>query len=198
MGDKESKKYLDYAKLSYRFLRLLENPDGVFYDLMALGKDEDNNIISVLGLDESYYSYNSGASVTAAVQLYKATGDGAYLEDAKRFASCADSFFTEETSVPGVLSYKNDNVWFNLILLNGHVALSEFDREAADEYISHMLCSIDWAYDNYVTKSPNPLDGIYIPFNWTEGWNGFASDGMWALNASASAEIYATLENYYS
>lgn len=188
--------YLEYAEKSYNFLKTLINPDGVFYDLMAFTKDGDNAITGIMGRSEEYYSYNSGSPVTAAVELYRATGNTAYLSDASVMAADAQRYFVRESAIDGVKAYPSGNVWFNLILLNGFIALAPYDS-ACEEYIADMLDAIDYAYTYNRAERKEAFGGTFLPRDWINGFSENAGDDYNALVASANAEIYATLALYY-
>jgi len=190
--------YLDYAKSTYNFLSYLENNDGVFHDLMRFYKDAQNNITGIKEHDPAVYAYNSGSPITAAMELYRVTAEDGYLQDAKHWATAADAFFARPSAVDGVRQYPSGDakVWFNLILLNGYVALAPYAAEA-DDYIEHLRGSVNYAYDNYRSKGFIGLNENILPTDWV---GGFPKDGQYspiALDVSAAAEIYATLYAYY-
>lgn len=187
--------YLDKAVKSYNFLQYLVRSDGVFHDLMRFSKDSENNITGILRPDGPPYSYNSGSPITGAVELYRATGANKYLDTAKYWAASADTYFAKDSDVDGLKKYPSGNIWFNLILLNGYVALAPYDAENTAVYIAHMQNSIDYAYDNYVTDR-SLLYGPSLPGDWINGWGDQDPKDVWVLNASSQAEIYATLAIY--
>jgi len=189
--------YLDYAKSTYNFLSYLENNDGVFHDLLRFDKDAQNNITGIREHDRAVYAYNSGSPITAAMELYRITGDDEYLQDAKHWAAAADAYFARASAADGVKQYPSGDakVWFNLILLNGYVALAPYAAET-DAYIENMRGSINYAYDHYRSKGFMGLNENILPTDWI---GGFPKDGQYnpvALDVSAAAEIYATLYVY--
>ncbi len=188
--------YLDHAEKSYNFLKLLVRPEGVFWDLMRFEKDENNRIIGVKEVAGPSYTYNSGSPITAAMELYMATGGKGYLADAKRWAKAADEYFAQDTDIPGVKRYPRGNIWFHQILLNGYTALAPFDRVNTDRYVANMQGAIDYAYDNYVTKA-DFFSGPFLPDDWYLGWGDQNPKDVWVLNASAQAEIYVSLALYW-
>lgn len=187
--------YLNKAVKSYNFLQYLVRSDGVFHDLMRFSKDSENNITGILRPDGPPYSYNSGSPITGAVELYRATGASKYLDTAKYWAASADTYFAKDSDVDGLKKYPSGNIWFNLILLNGYVALTPYDAENTAVYIAHMQNSIDYAYDNYITRR-SLLYGPSLPGDWINGWGDQDQKDIWVLNASSQAEIYATLAIY--
>lgn len=186
--------YLAHAKAAYNFLPYLENNQGVFSDLMTFQKDAQNNILAINGPAGPPYSYNSGSPITAAAELYRITQEERYLQDAKHWAACADAYFAQPSAADGVLQYPDGDakVWFNLILLNGYLALAPYAPETMD-YIEHMRTSINYAYENYRSQGTRGVYANILPTNWV---NGFPEDKYQpvALDVSAAAEIYL---NFY-
>lgn len=184
--------YLTHAKAAYEFLSYLENDDGVFHDLMRFEKDSENNIAAIAEPDRKAYAYNSGSPITAAVELYRITGEERYLSDAKHWASAADRFFAQDSDA-GVKEYPVDTTtWFNLILLNGYAALLPYWAEAS-VYIQNIRGSIDYAYENYRTQGAGPVHKNVLPRGWVQGFAGETDFQAIALDVSAAAEIYATM-----
>lgn len=194
----KAEEYIDYAIKSYRFLKYLERSDGVFHDLMRFHKGEGNVIVSVAGPDGPPYSYNSGAPMTAAVELYEQTGEAHYLDDAKRWAACADAYFARDTQTEGLKSY-TDLVWFREILLNGYAAVVKYDPSVLP-YIQNMENSVNHAYDRYRMCGVFCLYKGFLPTDWVNGYAGLFSDDRWlpsALSQIPHAGIYATLAEIY-
>lgn len=190
--------YLDYAIKSYRFLKYLERSDGVFHDLMRFHKGEGNVILSVAGPDGPPYSYNSGAPITAAVELYERTGETHYLDDAKRWAACADAYFARDTQTQGLKAY-TDLVWFREILLNGYAAVLKYDPSVLS-YIQNMENSVNHAYDCYRMRGVFCLYKGFLPADWVNGYAGLFSDDRLmssALSQIPHAGIYATPAEIY-
>ncbi|MCL2509295.1 MAG: glycoside hydrolase family 76 protein [Oscillospiraceae bacterium] len=188
--------YLEYAKKCYRFLTYLERDNGVFWDLMSFHKDADNNITGINRCDGASFSYNSGTPISSAAELYKLTGDAAYLADAIRWARSADAFFAKESAVPGVKTF-TDLPWFREILLMGYIDLYEFDADALG-YIENMESAINYGYENHRLNGVLGYNKNMIPRNWV---NGFADEeekksGI-ALEQIPCAGIYASLAMFY-
>jgi len=183
--------YLDYAEKSFRFLPYLVNGDGVFHDLMRFQKDENNDITGFREYDRAVYTYNSGSPITAAVELYKATGDESYLDYGRQWARNADAYFANATDTPDVHAYPPQNTWFHLILLNGYTALLPYEP-AVEDYIARFRSGFDYSYENHRTAGHNGVYGNLLPRNMMEGFPGGDYNHV-ALDASAAAEIYALL-----
>lgn len=188
-------RYLSHAVMAYRFLQTLVRGDGVFHDLMVFEKDAGNNITGVAHPAGPPYSYNSGSPITGAVELFRATGDNAYLDRAKYWAKSADAYFARD-SAAGVKDYPAGNVWFHSILLNGFVALAPYDAQAA-VYIGHIQASIDYAYEHYLSDGCPPFSARCLPDDWIDGWGDKNPKEQWVLDAGANATVYATLAWYH-
>ncbi len=72
-------KYLETAKRLYSWTRAhLQDPqDGLYYDNIGLGGN----------VAKFKLTYNSGLMIRANVELYRATGDMTYLNEARRIAN---------------------------------------------------------------------------------------------------------------
>ncbi len=79
--------YLQFAEMAYEWVRhCLMAPDELYYDHVRL-----HGVI-----DPTEWSYNQGSMMGAGVLLYQATGNGAYLYQARQTAKAALSYFTIE------------------------------------------------------------------------------------------------------
>ncbi len=77
--------YLQFAEGAYEWVRTcLRAPDEMYYDHIRLHG----------AIDTTEWSYNQGSMMGAGVLLYQATGDGAYLYQARQTAKAALSYFT--------------------------------------------------------------------------------------------------------
>jgi len=189
--------YLEYAQRCYRFLTYMENDSGVFWDLMRFHKDEGNNIVGIDKREGASFSYNSGTPINSAVELYKATGDPAYLDDAKRWARNADAFFAKDSAAPGVPAF-TDLPWFREILLMGYIDLYEFDADALG-YIENMEASINYGYENHRLNGVLGWQKNIIPRDWVAGFaDEDAKKSAAALEQIPCAGIYASLAMFFS
>jgi len=195
--------YFEYAEKCYRFLRYMENDNSVFWDLMRFFKDDDNNITGIDKREGASWTYNSGTPISSAIELYKITGDAAYLDDAKRWGNKADAFFAKPSTVPGVSTF-TDLPWFREILLMGYIDLHEFDPDALG-YIENMEGSINYAYENHRLNGFLGWHKNIIPFYWVDGFvqGNRENDGEAQKQRAAALEqipcagIYASLARFY-
>ncbi|MCL2107405.1 MAG: glycoside hydrolase family 76 protein [Oscillospiraceae bacterium] len=182
--------YLEKSREAYRMLQYLENSDGTFHDLMRFHKDEDNNILGFKEHDLAVYTYNSGTPVSSAVELYIATGETAYLDDARHWAAAADRRFAQYNSENDIWVYPRQNTWFHLVLLSGYMDLLPFDDAAAD-YLARFRTGFDYAYENYRTAGHHGVMRNFMPRDFLNGFNANADYAHIAQDASSAAEIYA-------
>jgi Glycosyl hydrolase family 76 len=79
--------YLQFAQMAYEWVRnCLTGPSGLYADHIRLHG----------AIDPSLWSYNQGSMIGAGVLLYQATGNGAYLYQARQTAKAALAYFTIE------------------------------------------------------------------------------------------------------
>jgi len=188
--------YLGYAQKCYRFLRYMEHDNGAFWDLMRFHKDEENNITGIDARAGGCFSYNSGTPISSAVELYKATGDEVYLEDAMRWGRGADAFFAKNSPAEGVKAF-TDLPWFREILLMGYIDLYEFDADALG-YIENMEGSINYGYENHRLNGVLGWHKNIIPRDWVDGFRDEdAMKSAVALEQIPCAGIYASLARFY-
>ncbi|HEV7938526.1 MAG TPA: glycoside hydrolase family 76 protein [Solirubrobacteraceae bacterium] len=77
--------YLQFAEQAYEWVRdCLRSPSELYYDHIRL-----HGV-----LDTTLWSYNQGSMIGAGVLLYQATGNGAYLYQARQTAKAALAYFT--------------------------------------------------------------------------------------------------------
>jgi Glycosyl hydrolase family 76 len=79
--------YLQFAEMAYEWVRAcLIEPNGLYADHIGLrGKVEPTE-----------WSYNQGAMIGAGVMLYQATGNSAYLYQARQTAKAAIGYYSSE------------------------------------------------------------------------------------------------------
>nr|WP_294942963.1 glycoside hydrolase family 76 protein [uncultured Mucilaginibacter sp.] len=166
--------YLEQGKKFYTWMyNTLRDSTGVIgNDIKMDGK-----------LNRTFWSYNTGSLLEAAVILYKETGDKKYLEQAKQLAS--DSF-RHFSNVPHDknLSLHIDLPWFMTVLFRGYEALYHVDGNY--KYIAAVEHDLNYAWQNsrdkhgYTTHSwlPKPAE-LQKP--------------KWLLDEACIAELYARL-----
>lgn len=220
-GRENAQYYLDWAIKIYDWTKdQLLLSSGLYGDLVrppqgrtmeGSGKSKHWVSSGPLGSrDNNTYSYNSGAMISGAAVLYRATGDEAYLKDAKTCAKKAHSAFTITTKIDGESCRQltafpgqiyRSNTWFNLILLEGFIDLFPYDTRCAS-YLETYQKSLDYAYENYKSK-----DNL-LPRDLYNGWDKTATVSATdsrrpdldkdIMDQAAYAEMYAALSILYS
>ncbi len=201
---KKSDYYLDFAKKIYDWQKKnLLRSDGVYDDMMggcAPGKPETETINGEVFRKGNTcrdrvgpaITYNSGTMLSGAADLFQATGEAVYLEDAQKLSNASFDYFARlgETK-PGYYTYDISGFrnWFNGVLMRGYVDVSTSYKEVA-EYINSFQKNLDYAYENFFYK------GI-LPANLLEGWNtDNRKNRTEAMLSFAFAAEYAVLAKY--
>ena len=106
--------YLDTALLLYNWVNAhLRSPEGLYYDNIRM---KDGSI------GKAQYSYNTGTMLEADVYLFEITHDKTYLQQAKKTAESALSYFYAGGKF-------RDSYWFNAVLLRAFQHLLQHDKD---------------------------------------------------------------------
>jgi predicted alpha-1,6-mannanase (GH76 family) len=201
---KKSDYYFDYAKKLYDWQKAhLLGSDDVYDDMMGgctPGNPETETIDGVAyrkGITcrdrvGPAISYNSGTMLSGAADLYRATGDNAYLDDAKRLSDASFKHFAHlGSTLPGYYSYdiSGFNNWFNGVMMRGYVDVyPSYGNIAAG--IGSFQKNLDYAYDHFLYKG-------CLPTSLLVGWSDDSSknnlEGMFSFSFAAE---YAVLAKY--
>lgn len=201
---KKSDYYLDYAKKVYAWQKkYLLRSDGVYDDMMGgctpgspqtetIGDQVYRRGISCKDRVGPAITYNSGTMLSGGADLYRATGDNAYLEDVRKLSDASFQYFAKAgQNIEGYYTYDISGFrnWFNGVLMRGYVdAYPEY--ETVSEYIASFQQNLDYGYDNFLYKG-------FLPTNLLVGWsrdnNNNRTEGM--FNFAFAAE-YAVLARY--
>ena len=169
----KSEYFLHYAKGVYKYQHdHLLNSEGVYEDNM--NDPVPNHIVYETVDGKEYrghndltrcntppYSYNSGAILSGAVDLYLATGDSQYLADLTALTDASFRYFAKlGETVDGLYTYdfSGNNTLFNSVLLRGYIDAYPVYNGAALPVDSFQQI-FDHAYDNYAYNGflPNSL-----------------------------------------
>lgn len=202
---KKSDHYLDFAKKIYAWQkRYLLRPDNGVYDDMMGGCSPDSPSTERVG-GVTYrrgitcadrvgppITYNSGSMLSGAADLYRATGDNAYLEDAKALSDKSFAYFaTLGSTKPDHYTYDISGFrnWFNGVLMRGYVDIYPSYNNVS-VCIKSFQDNLDYGYKNYLYKT-------VLPTNLLVGWSREVSnnsvEGMFSF---AFAAEYAVLAKY--
>jgi len=202
----KNKYYLNYAKAIYDWQKgKLLNSEGVYTDMMggcvpncniqyeevsAVKYRSNTRLTEAVG--ESF-SYNSGTMLSAAVDLFEATNNSDYLEDASILGDKSFAYFaTLGKDVPQYYTFGSDGFknWFNGILMRSYRDLASVDTNSG-KYLVPFQKNLDYAYDRYNHEG-------FLPTNLLKGWaedkNGKGVEGMFMFTYAAQ---YAVLAEHY-
>jgi len=105
----------------------LQRPDGLYLDHLDLHGKIDGRI----------FTYNQGVPVGVNVLLYKATGEGRYLAEARRIADVSYAYFIRGGRLDSQSVAFNAIYFKNLLLLESVIGGSRF-HDAMRDYSQHM------------------------------------------------------------
>ncbi|WP_245588097.1 glycoside hydrolase family 76 protein [Algoriphagus terrigena] len=201
---KKSEYYADFAKKVYEWQKSqLLRADGVYDDMRggcSPGSPQNETIdgevyrrgITCNDRVGPAISYNSGTMLSGAADLYRALGDGSYLDDAKKLSDDSFRYFAKAGETKeGYYTYNigGFNNWFNGVLMRGYVDVQPAHGAAA-EYIDTFQKNLDYGYENFLYEG-------FLPTNLLVGWsptpNNNRTEGM--FNFAFAAE-YAVLSRY--
>jgi hypothetical protein len=204
MQVKKSDYYLDFARKIYAWQKeQLLRSDGVYDDMMGGCSPAGPQTETIGGITYRKgttcsdrvgpaISYNSGTMLSGGADLYRATGDNAYLEDVKDLSDASFQYFAKDGQTKaGYYTYDISGFrnWFNGVLMRGYVdAYPAYGT--AGEYIDSFQQNLDHGYDNFLYEG-------FLPTNLLVGWsrdnNNNRTEGM--FNFAFAAE-YAVLARY--
>ena len=176
---KRSEVYLEFARKVYAWQKekLLNRGTGVYYDMLGA----DNTIQYITAPDGLRYrthvntgnpggtafTYNTGTMLAGTAELYRLTGDEAYLTDLKKLLSSSYNQFgrwkriddvryrqwpTDEKATSGF------NCWFNDVLMRACVDAYAYDPEGAARILESYQANLDYAWDHFLTDGFLPID----------------------------------------
>lgn len=196
---KKGKYYMDFAKRLYAYtFDNLKKSDDLFYDSkeyrVTVTDDIKYTTSNTGGYDNNSLTYNSGAPISGAVDLYEATGDIMYLEQAKRMAEAAFYYFGDTTFKEGFVRYPSGSIttWFNFVLYRSYVDLYRvWPSETSLMYVDSFRKNINYSYDNYYKNGFLPRDVIG---GWNPGWD--SDDYTNVLDQASAAETMALVAQF--
>lgn len=201
---KKSDYYLDFAKKIYAWQKkYLLRSDQVYDDMMggcSTGNVQTETVNGVIYRKGNTcvdrvgpaISYNSGTMLSGAADLFQATGDIVYKQDAVKLSDASFTYFAKlGQTKAGYYTYaiSGFNNWFNGVLMRGYVDVYPDHAKVAD-YINTFQKNLDFGYENSLYEG-------FLPTSLLVGWNSDKSknqtEGM--FNFAFAAE-YAVLSRY--
>lgn len=166
--------YLEWGKKFYTWMyKNLLDSTGVY----ANDKKLNGNV------NRTFYTYNSGFMLEAAVLLYEFTGDKKILKHAQQLAADAFTHFRESNNNKK-LSFKIDLPWFVTVLFRGYEALYHKDNNY--KYLALIEKDLNYAWQNSRDKYG------FITHSWTPD-PAELQKPKWLLDEGCIAELYARL-----
>ncbi|WP_276371775.1 glycoside hydrolase family 76 protein [Chryseolinea sp. H1M3-3] len=201
---KKSDYYLDFAKKIYAWQKNeLLRADGVYDDMRGgctPGTPQTETVNGFVYRRGSTcpdrvgppITYNSGTMLSGGADLYRATGENVYLEDAKNLSDAGFQYFAKLGQTrPGYYTYDISGFrnWFNGVLMRGYVDVYPAYGGVAD-YIDSFQKNLDYGYDNFLYEGVLPTN-LLVGWNLDKGKNN--TEGMFSF---AFAAEYAVLARY--
>jgi hypothetical protein len=122
--------YLQFAETAYEWVRTcLRAPSEMYYDHIRL-----HGVI-----DPTLWSYNQGSMIGAGVLLYQATGNGAYLYQARQTAKAALAYFT----IPRLLS---ENPFFPSVYFRNLMYLDSVTHDPPGAKLAQTYVDSVWVH----------------------------------------------------
>lgn len=141
-----------------------------------------NDIKTATGaLNATYYTYNSGSMLEAAMMLYGFTRQQKYYRDAKQTAESAYHYFGRPQK--DMRSEFCDLPWFATVLFRGYAALYAVDKDPV--YLKAIMARVDHAWNN------RDRYGL-LNHNWSDKRDE-AGKPKWLLDEACIAELYARM-----
>jgi hypothetical protein len=142
--------YLQFAEAAYNWVRTcLLQPNGLYAD----------HIRQHGVLDTTFWSYNQGVMIGAGTLLYQATGNSAYLFQARQTAQAARAYFT-----PQRLGEENPffpSVYFRNILYLDSVTHDPPGPKLAQAYVDYAWSHLRLSDNLFVAGSPASAQLLY-------------------------------------
>ncbi len=193
--------YLRFAESVYAWQKAhLLRPEGVYDDFMGGCRDCGIRYETIDGVRYRAntalhdqvgppYSYNSGAPLSGAVDLYRATGKREYLDDVKQLSDDSFGYFAKKSKQLAdyhEFAVNGFNNWFNGVLLRAYLEAYPVYSDVK-HYIQPFQQNLDYGYTHF------RHDGI-LPPDLLKGWDDDRQvEGMFAFTFAAE---YALLSAY--
>jgi hypothetical protein len=135
--------YLQFAEKAYEWVRVcLQQPANLYADHIG-----DRGVV-----EPRLWSYNQGSMIGAGTLLYQATGNGAYLYQARQTAKAALAYFTNEklgSEIPFFVS-----VYFRNLLYLDSVTHDPPGPSIAQNYVNYAWQHLRLSNNMFVFGSP--------------------------------------------
>jgi hypothetical protein len=131
--------YLQFAQMAYEWTRrCLLQPNGLYADHIR-----QHGVI-----DQTLWSYTQGVMIGAGTLLYQATGNGAYLDQARQTANAAQSYFT-------VARMLSENPFFPSVYFRNLMYLDSVTHDPPGARVAQ-------TYANYMWVNRRLKSGLFV------------------------------------
>lgn len=173
-GSKE-KYYLDQGRKFYNWMykTLRDSTTGIITNDVKLDGKQNR----------TFWTYNTGSLIEAAVMLYQFTGEKHYLQEAQQLAADSYKYYSNVPHDKN-LTLHIDLPWFVTVLFRGYEALYKVDGNY--KYISGVEKDLNYAWQNTRDKYG------YTSHSWTKKPEEIEKP-KWLLDEACIAELYGRL-----
>ncbi|OOQ57756.1 glycoside hydrolase family 76 protein [Mucilaginibacter pedocola] len=173
-GSKD-KYYLEQGKRFYSWMynTLRDSTTGIITnDVKMDGKQ-----------NRTFWTYNTGSLIEAAVLLYRFTGEKQYLQQAQQLAADSYKYYSGIPHDKNLLLHV-DVPWFVTVLFRGYEAL--YKQDGNYKYLAAIEHDLNYAWENTRDKYG------FTTHSWTPKPTEM-SKPKWLLDEACIAELYARL-----
>ncbi|TWR24975.1 hydrolase [Mucilaginibacter achroorhodeus] len=167
--------YLEQGKRFYNWMysTLRDSTTGIIANDVKLDGKQNR----------TFWTYNTGSLIEAAVLIYKFTGEAKYLMQARQLAASSNKYFSNLPHDRN-LQMHIDVPWFLTVLFRGYEALYKIDKDY--RYISAIEHDLNYAWQNSRDKYG------FITKTWLPEKSQLEKP-KWLLDEACIAELYARL-----
>lgn len=151
--EQEKSEVLNFAKSLYQWLKenLRDPSDGCYWN--------DKSASGVI--NQTKWTYNTGAMISNGVRLFRITGQQSFLDDAIFSAEGSYSYFVRPDTASGIpLAYPDHDPWFTIKLIRSYIDLEPYYKNAGT-YINTFIDFLDHAWNEARTE-----EGLFFE-DWT-------------------------------
>lgn len=182
--------YLVWAKRFFDFCKTTQDPiTKIYYNGVHTLLVDRKRVAGKVNKD--LYSYNSGSMILADLILYEITKEKSYYIDAFETAKAAHEVFLQLDLKSGHSYYKDFN-WFVAILVEGYLALADYDKDTVKPYLESLNNALDYSSKTFISET-----GL-LPHDYVLGWRKNDDYDRMLLTHSGTAEIAFLLSMYYN
>lgn len=208
---RHSEVYLDFAKKIYAWQKekLLNKSTGVYWDMLGAvtgeiqyvgeGRNKYRTHVDSNGPSGTAYTYNTGTMLAGTAELYRITGEEAYLTDLNALAQASWRQFVKGRRLDGNVYFEwptdevatsGFNTWFDDVLMRAYADAAPYNTTVYNSktHAENALLSFEQNL-NYAFEHHN-RDNM-LPIHLIDGWGD--SDVTKGFHQLAFASEYAVI-----